>query len=1188
MSHFFLFEIKYWVKRPMTWIFFLLFALLVFGALTSDSVTIGSGKGNTFANAPVMIEQLFGILSILGLVAMTSFFHATATRDYTYEMDQIVFASPIKKASFFFGKFFGAFLIALIPYLGISFAAWISPHMPWVDPLHYGPFYWQAHLYGFLLFAVFNTLFGGAIIFSFAIYFRNPILSYIASFGIVILSIMAASLTKDVENQRLAVLLDPMGSRAFEIYTKYWSPAQRNTGYIGLEGSFLLNRVLWAGIGLLILGLVYRLFDFTQPKRGSSKKDKPAETKSPVMEKMPAVIQRRRPVASWYYQFSFELKSIVKNNSFIILSSIGLINLIVDFFFNTGNFGQKNLPVTYSVVDLIRDNMNIFIIAFIIFYSGYIVFRERDVKLDEIVDTTPVKEGFVVTTKLAAILVSIALLFGLCILVGVVFQLVNGYTRFELGVYLRGFGLEWIGFGFLLVAAYLIQLLVNNKYLGYFVIVVFIICNLFLWQAFHVENNMVRFGKLPNIIYSDMNGFGPFVPGILAFGLYWSLYCALLILLIAGMSFRGKDTRFRHRVARLGPWLKSHAALTSILLILFLACGGWLYYNTEVLNDYVSSKKGELRQVSYEKKYKKYEGLPLPFTTDLNYTIDLFPDKRSMHVDIQWWVKNTHPIPITEMVFNMPRKASNTLFKIPNATLAMEDKELEFTVFKLSTPLLPNDSLQLRYTADFVNRGVENEVSFTQLTRNGSFFHDGDILPVTGYAQFAEIANKNDRRKYKLPVRERAPKLSRDCTDTCNTSYINNSAAWVNIKSTISTSGDQLAIAPGSLMRQWQEKGRNYFTYQLRHRALNFFSFISADYLVKRDSIDHIAIEIYYDKKHPYNVDRMDEAVKKALTYYTENFGPYYQQECRIIEFPRYAGFAQAFPGTMPYSEAIGFIDDLRDSSSLDFVTYVISHEMGHQWWAHQVIGPHMQGSEMFSEGLAQYSALMVMKKAYGREKMNRFLKYELDNYLLGRAVEKEYENPLLRTEGQGYIHYNKASLVYYYMQEMLGEQAFNGILKKIVTKYAYKDPPFPTAFNILDELKAGTPDSLQYLITDMFEKITLFNNRVDDATVTRGRDSLYQVTLSVTCEKIRSDSLGNETDIPLNDYIDVGLFEKNAVNTEELGDPILYQRIKINQKRTTFHFTVARKPYFAGIDPYHYLIDKVIADNLKKVTDSN
>jgi ABC-type transport system involved in multi-copper enzyme maturation permease subunit len=1195
MSTFILFELRYWLKRPMLYIFFLVFALFAFGFLDFDFITIGSGRGITHANAPLIVQTLYGALSVLGLVAITSFFNATATRDYTSGMDQIVFASPIKKIHFFFGKFFGAFLVAILPYTGIALVALISPYMPWVDPTHYGPFSWQANVNGFLMFSAFNTLFGGAIIYAFAIYFRNPVLSYIASFGIIVLNVMSNVLTRDIENQHLAMLLDPMGQHAFNIFTKYWSPAQRNTGYVSLSpGLFLVNRLLWGGIGLAILFWIYWVFDFTQarnrpPSRPSTQPIHTApqlpHTATPQSHTAttPAVIHVRRPAAAWFHQFAFELKSITRNNAFIILTSIGLLNLIIDLSFSTGNFGQKNLPVTYSVAELISANLWIFIMAFIIFYSGYIVFREKEVKLDEIVDATPVSNGYVVTTKLAAVLISITIIQVVALLFGMLYQLFNGFTNFEIGVYIRLFALDLLGFAFMLVAAYFIQLLVNNKYIGYFVIVAFLIANNFLWQAMRVESNMVRFGKLPTVLYSDMNGFGPFVPGIIGFGLYWSLFCSLLILAIIGMNLRGKENNLRPKVARLAFYLKGHVALPAVLLALFLTCGGWLYYNTKVLNTYISAKERDQQQADYEKKYKKDAALPLPFTTALNYTIDLFPAKRSLHVHVEWWVKNVHPSPITILPFNMPIQASNDTLTIPGAVLTMDDQTLRYRTYTLQKPLQPGDSIRLAYSADFVNRGIENEVSFTQITRNGSFFHDNDILPVIGYSSREELTNALDRRKYKLPQRQRLARLSRICTDTCNTSYINNSAAWVDLSTTISTSDDQIAIAPGSLVTQWHENGRNYYTYHLQHKALNFFSFIAANYLVKRDSIDHVAIEIYYDKHHPYNVDRMVSAVKKSLHYYTTNFGPYYQQECRIIEFPRYAGFAQSFPGTMPYSESIGFINDLRDTSTIDLVTYVVSHEMGHQWWAHQVIGPAMQGSESFSEGLAQYSALMVMKKEYGPQKMSRFLKYELDDYLRGRAQEKEYENPLMRTEGQSYIHYSKASLVYYYLQEMIGEQQLDAILKNIVTKYAYTDPPFPTAFNVVDELKAGTPDSLSYLISDMFENITLFNNSVDSATVTKIADHRFQVKMKLLCEKIRCDSLGNEHKVPINDYIDVGIFERNRQDGSLLGNSLMSTRIKIHGD-TTLTFIVSKWPYQVGVDPYHYLIDKVTEDNLKIV----
>ncbi len=60
---------------------------------------------------------------------------------------------------------------------------------------------------------------------------------------------------------------------------------------------------------------------------------------------------------------------------------------------------------------------------------------------------------------------------------------------------------------------------------------------------------------------------------------------------------------------------------------------------------------------------------------------------------------------------------------------------------------------------------------------------------------------------------------------------------------------------------------------------------------------------------------------RQSFEYYTHELrSPYTQKEARIIEFPRVASFAQAFPGTMPYSEVIGFIANLKNPDDIDKV----------------------------------------------------------------------------------------------------------------------------------------------------------------------------------------------------------------------------------------------------------------------------
>ena len=180
---------------------------------------------------------------------------------------------------------------------------------------------------------------------------------------------------------------------------------------------------------------------------------------------------------------------------------------------------------------------------------------------------------------------------------------------------------------------------------------------------------------------------------------------------------------------------------------------------------------------------------------------------------------------------------------------------------------------------------------------------------------------------------------------------------------------------------------------------INFYSFMSAQYEVAREEKGGITYEVYYYKDHATNVPRTLRSMQKSIEYYTRHFGPYYHKQCRIIEFPRIVSFAQAFPGTMPYAESIGFIENYTaEKDDIDMVYYVVAHEMGHQYWAHQACGADVQGSEMTTETFAQYSALMVMEHEYGCDIMRKFLEYELDRYLRDRLKEL----PLGKCEGQG------------------------------------------------------------------------------------------------------------------------------------------------------------------------------------------
>jgi hypothetical protein len=878
---------------------------------------------------------------------------------------------------------------------------------------------------------------------------------------------------------------------------------------------------------------------------------------------------------------------VVKSTSFIVILLAGLLNSIPSLILSAREaFDGTSFPVTYWVLEIIAGTLYMFLVAMITFYAGVLVWKDRDTRMDEIHDALPTPDWLSYASRLTALLAIVMLVQLVAMLSGIAVQTGLGYHRYQLALYLKEMFLrDGSFFLFSAVLAFFIHAMSPNKYVGYFAFITFLILNAFIWRPLNVATYLVRFGMRPSVTNSDFFGDAPFRAAWNWFTLYWLFFCGLLS--IAAVLFwpRGKQSRWGERMREAG--LRFRGALRPIALVcllLFAATGGWIAYNTMVLNPLYGPKDLQRQQAAYEKAYKPLDKLPQPRARSVMYAIDIYPESRNMVMRGESVVYNPYAQPLREIHFSVHRDY-DTQIEIPGAVLAKNDQRLGYRIYRFTAPLAPGESRTVRFTVRSGTRGFENSVSDTELVQNGTFFNNTDA-PIIGYRRDRELDDANDRRKYGLKEIDLMPALERNCTVDCSENYLGGHADWVDVDTVISTSPDQIAIAPGSLVREWRGVGgRRYFEYKLDHPSLGFYSFVSANYQVAREDWNGIKLEVYYLKEHAWNVPRMLNAMRKSLDYYTRNFGPYAHKEARIVEFPRVARFAQAFPGTMPYSEAIGFIADLGNPDDIDSVFYVVAHEMAHQWWAHQVIGANMEGATLLSETLAQYSALMVMEKEYGRDKERKFMKYEMDRYLSSRGRERLEERPLLTVESnQGYVHYRKGSVAMYYMKEMIGEEAVNRALRKLVQQHAYAPPPYPTSWALVDALREETPAQYQYLLKDLFEDMTLFSNRTLDASAHKRPDGKYDVTIDIETRKFKADAKGNETEVPLDDWIDIGAFAKPEKG-RKYGRTLYRERLHLAQARSRHTFTVNELPDKAGIDPFLLLVDRIPDDNMKSVS---
>ncbi|MFN3875185.1 MAG: M1 family aminopeptidase, partial [Flavobacteriales bacterium] len=1032
-------------------------------------------------------------------------------------------------------------------------------------------------------------LFSACIIFAVSVLLRSTMAAFITAIALLVGFGVAGSLTSDLENELVGALADPFGGTAFNIATKYWTVEDKNTLMLPASGLMLWNRLLWVSVGIGVFLFGYSRFSFTERAQTTRAVEADGEGKPSFAHvALPRVARRFDAKArrSWFAAlYLADVKGILKSTPFIVIMSLGLVQLFTALAFVTTLYGNKTYPVTYSVADVIQGGLSIYLIIIVTFYAGQLIWKDREARIQGITDALPIRAGAILLAKLAALVTVILVVLCFATLAGMATQLINGYTRLQPLVYLAYLIIPaTLNFAFYAALAMLVHVLVNNKYLGYFVFILLVVLNTFGWGALDVESNLVRLNGSSGLTWSDMNGFGPFLKGWAFFRAYWMAFAAILVLMAWLFLVRGNDTAWRWRWHGAKQRLAATRAPAIGLVLLFAGLAGWGFYNTKVLNEYMTSDERERQQADYEKAYKRFEGMHQPHYTAVVFTIDLEPEKRAMRYTARITLRNKGDRPVDTLHLSLPERMGAQL-AVPGATVVLDDSTLKQRMYRLSPPLAPGAELAIIVQGGYAAKGFENRVSFTGIVQNGSFFNNMDLLPMIGYQPGFELADKNDRRKHGLPPNRRMPPLSEDPARRMQ-NYLLRHSDWVEVSTTISTAPDQIAIAPGSLQKEWEQDGRRYFRYVVDHPSMNFYSFMSATYEVAREKLDSIDIEVYYHKDHGVNVPRMLSGMKQAIAYAGRHFGPYAHKQARIIEFPRYSSFAQAYPGTMPYSEAIGFITDLREPEDIDPVFYVVAHETGHQWWAHQVIGAAMQGATLLSESMCQYTALMVMEREYGRPHMRKFLKYEADKYQNARGGEALGESPLLTVENQAYVHYNKGSVMLYCLREFLGEDALNRAFRHMVDSFAYAEPPYPTSLDMYRAMRAVTPDSLLYLLDDNIKRITLYNNAVREAKARMNADSTWTVEVLIAAAKMYSDSVGVETEAPMDDWMDVAVMPKLrfGMSKQEMDEPLLLRRVRLRTGENRLAFTVPKRPGAVAIDPGHLFFDRLPADDRKKV----
>ena len=1183
----FRFEVAYRLRQPSTWVY----AVVLLGVPFLMMHAINGS--NQLLNAPEMVMNASAILGGIGMLVSAGMFGDAAARDVSTRMHALFYTSPLREAHYLLGRFLGAAAINAVLLLGIPSGLLLASVMPYMAGGKFGPVQPAAYAQAYVLMLLPNLVLVGACMFAAAALTRRALATYLGGVVLFVLGLVARDLANALSNRTLAALADPFGAAAIETVTRFWTPAERNVELIGWPALVLWNRALWMVVAIGIIAMLVARFRFAQPagfarRRWSRRRavvDTAPDRVTPILAPHPAATERSFSIGSRARQMlavaGRAWREIAGARVFLlVLAGALLFVFAVGWDVGAEIFGTASWPVTHLIAGTVLSTALAPVIAVLIaVLAGELVWREREVGMGDIVDVAPVPNGVSLLGRFLALVAMLVVLQAVFMGAGVLLQLLRGYHHHEPLVYLQLlFGVKLVDYVLLAALAMTVHVIVNSKYVGHLIVVLYFVSTM-VSELIGLRHRMLVYGSDPGWVWSDLNGLTPFLEGLVWFKLYWAAWALLLGVLASLFWTRGREHGAGRRIAlarqRFGGRTLGVAAGAVALV---LSTGGFVFYNTNVVNEYRTPGTTAARGAEYERRYKRYEHAPQPSLVAVRLRAELYPEARAAEIDgtFRFVNRTARPIDSLHVLLN-PEVETRSVSFDREARAVLDDAALHYRIYALERSLAPGDSIAITFDVAFHPRGFRNAGEPTDVTANGAYF-ERTWLPVLGYQSGREINDERTRSEQGLPPRTARPSAG----DVEAREADGRGVDMVDVETTIGTDSLQIAVTPGTLVREWRENGRRYFQYRTDTPVRYGGAILSARYAVREESWNGVPLRVYFHPTHDVNVGRMLQSMRASLAYYTQQFGPYQYRELRIVEFPRYAAFARAHPGTITFSEGSAFLTRV-DSGDVDRTFFVVAHETAHQWWGGQVIPTGTAGAGMVSETLAQYSSMMVLETAYGPDMARRFYDYNMDEYLRGRRVFTNREAPLLDVERQGYVYYFKGGVAMYTLRERLGAAAVNGALRRFRERYAGTDAPPATSRALYAELQAVTPDSLRGLLSDLFEHITLWDVRTDSARGEPDGAGAWRVTLHVDASKARADSVGQQTPIPMDDLVEIGVFAGGTGGG--LGETLYRKQHRVRGGKGMITVIVPRRPALAGIDAYRTLIERERDDNIVPIS---
>jgi len=1181
------FELKYHLKQGSFWA--VTFCFIWMAVL----ITSQRGSALLYANSAFAITQTLLFISPNIIFALCVLASTTLIRDSQYKMEPMIFTTPMDKFQYLASRYLGIVTASILLFAIVLVAMMTT--LLFLDETLVGPFHLSHYLLNYAIFIFPTILLCSSVVFATAMLSKNTLAVYVAGIVIYVLYIlvsilgnspmMAGSNSLLSDSTGFAALLEPYGLIAFMEQSAFWTSSQRNVLSPELSGNLLFNRLLWLAASVSLFAYTYHKFSFRAVNNTSKRAKESKVNRDTDSEELHSTLSTGAPYqaitpkqnfeqfnfAIWFSKLKLEYLTATKGKTFIILLFVTMVftlgNLMGNIFDGPISNGQPFYPLTSLILELLRQPLTDIGMLVAIFYSVELYWNERMVNIDSLIDVTPTRNLTFYLAKLSTVIMICFTLVTSSIVTAIGFQLSQGMLNIQPWLYLILYYYAGIP---MLFAAFLVlslQRLAKNKALGLLLGIAVFMLSVFV-KYIGLDHPLTIFAYRPQFIFSEMADTIYHDDAVHWYNLYWLSIGIVLSLLTVKFWQRGSSN-----IAQSFSQL-SKGVLASSLMI-FISSGGYIYYQTNIFNEYSSKQQSLQMMAEYEHQYANLAELPQPTVVGIKVDVDIYPDARRYQAKGRYIIENQTDETIDKVmvsIFKQSHIEQHIVFK--EAELERYDEQYQTYFYHLNKPMKVGEKRVLNFDFSVTHNAFAELDGEHYVTKGGSYIELEDIMPQFGYDQRYVIDDEEERVERGLPL-VKLPVPTDDMKKV--------SDDWVNFETTVSTKNTQQVVTVGHLQKSWSEGDRNYFHYKTDQKVQRQLAYTSAAFKQTSESYKGVAINIFHSPEHDKDSKYTLDALKHSMDYFAQNYGAYRSNQFTVVELPYFSSeqsFGSAQPGMYLGVENRFFNLDNRGVEIDEFNPLLrgVSHEFAHQYWGGYIEPNYVGGYALLTETLCKYTELVLARKRYGEYSTNIEVHLSLDRYLRTRPYANNIEKPLFSTGMEPHIYYAKGKQTMHALLDLLGEDKINQALRGLLKNQGY--PKKPTSLDLLNEFYLVANDGQKVMIDDLFKRVVFHEFTLHSAKSTQLANGQYETVIDVSTLKFVLNPQSNkEQKERIDDNLDIAFY--SGFPQVDNANMLLIQKVKFNKDRTIVTIQSKEKPSHVAIDPNRYRIDRNLVDNV-------